>query len=248
MLKNPLQIYFLWYKSVTFVRERIDPMAGRLFAIGDIHGCFVPLSILLTEKIRLSKEDKVILLGDYIDRGPQSKQVVDLIIGLMNNGYDLVPLMGNHEAMLINACCDSRFFTLWKMNGALNTLKSFGVSVPENLSSLYLDFFRSLKYYISIEDHLFVHAGFNDDLDNPFEDVDYMLWTRKESYFHPILEGKTIVHGHTPITLDMCKQIAGKHSPVINIDTGCVYRSIAGQGCLTAYEVFSGDLFYEFNG
>lgn len=76
-------------------------MNSRLFAIGDIHGCFDSLKELVENKIQLQKDDKLILLGDYIDRGDKSKEVVDFIIGLLENGFDVIPLMGNHEAMLL---------------------------------------------------------------------------------------------------------------------------------------------------
>ena len=77
-------------------------MNNRLFAIGDIHGCFDSLKELIEHKIHLQKNDKLILLGDYIDRGDKSKEVIDFIIKLQEDGYDLVPLLGNHESMLLN--------------------------------------------------------------------------------------------------------------------------------------------------
>ncbi len=83
-------------------------MNSRLFAIGDIHGCFDSLKELVENKIQLQKDDKLILLGDYIDRGDKSKEVVDYIIGLLENGFDVIPLMGNHEAMLLDAFEDKK--------------------------------------------------------------------------------------------------------------------------------------------
>ena len=77
-------------------------MNSRLIAIGDIHGCFDALRELIEQKVRLVKTDKLILLGDYIDRGDQSKAVVDYIIQLSQGGFDIFPLMGNHEAMLLD--------------------------------------------------------------------------------------------------------------------------------------------------
>ncbi|MFA5814000.1 MAG: metallophosphoesterase [Bacteroidales bacterium] len=74
-------------------------MNQRLLAIGDIHGCFNAFRTLVEQKIQIKKRDKIILLGDYIDRGTHSKEVVDYIFDLQNKGFDIVPLIGNHEAM-----------------------------------------------------------------------------------------------------------------------------------------------------
>jgi predicted MPP superfamily phosphohydrolase len=78
-------------------------MNKRLFTIGDIHGCFDSLKELVQNKILLQKSDKLILLGDYIDRGDKSKEVIDYIIELREKEFDIIPLMGNHEAMLLDA-------------------------------------------------------------------------------------------------------------------------------------------------
>jgi serine/threonine protein phosphatase 1 len=74
---------------------------NRLFAISDIHGCYRTFYDLVIRKINLKKSDRLILLGDYIDRGDQSKEVVDFIIDLKEKGFDLTMLKGNHEAMLL---------------------------------------------------------------------------------------------------------------------------------------------------
>lgn len=91
----------------------------RLFAIGDIHGCFDSFKDLVESKIQLQKDDKLILLGDYIDRGDSSKEVVDFIIKLLENGYDIIPLMGNHEAMLLEAFEDEKNISKWIQNGGM---------------------------------------------------------------------------------------------------------------------------------
>lgn len=78
-------------------------MESRMFAIGDIHGCFQPFKHLVETKINLKPTDKLFLIGDYIDRGPDSKEVIDYIIHLQKNGFDIVPLLGNHEALCLEA-------------------------------------------------------------------------------------------------------------------------------------------------
>jgi serine/threonine protein phosphatase 1 len=211
-------------------------MNTRIFAIGDIHGCFDSLKELVENKIQLQKSDKLILLGDYIDRGEKSKEVIDFIIELLENGYDVIPLIGNHEAMLIAACENEKNISQWIQNGGDKTLKSFDIGSLNDIESKYIKFFNDLRYYCSFEDFLFVHAGFNDNVLNPFTDFYSMLWKCKESYSNPILEDKTIIHGHNPISVSKCEErILAKHH-VINIDTGCVYNDKEGFGRLTAYE------------
>jgi serine/threonine protein phosphatase 1 len=93
-----------------------------------------------------------------------------------------------------------------------------------------------LRYYYSFEDYLFVHAGFNDNVHNPFVDYYSMLWKCKESYTNPLLANKTIIHGHNPISAYKCEERVLSKLNVINIDTGCVYKDKEGFGRLTVYE------------
>ena len=128
-------------------------MNTRLFAIGDIHGCFDSLKRLIEETIQINHGDKVILLGDYIDRGTQSKEVVDYIIELQDKGFDVISLLGNHEAMLLDAYKNNDAVPPWIQNGGAETLKSFGINSPTNLQSKYIDFFKSLNPFYSIEEY-----------------------------------------------------------------------------------------------
>lgn len=211
-------------------------MNKRLFAIGDIHGCFDSLKELVENKIQLQKDDKLILLGDYIDRGDKSKEVVDFIIALSENGYDVIPLIGNHETMLLDAFEDEKNISKWIQNGGNETLKSFEIYSLKDIESKYLEFFKDLRYYYSFENYLFVHAGFNDKELNPFSDYYSILWKCNESYANPLLANKTIIHGHNPINIFKCEEIVLSKHRVINIDTGCVYKDIKGFGRLTAYD------------
>ena len=116
------------------------------------------------------------------------------------------------------------------------TLKSFEISSLKDIESKYIKFFKDMRYYYSFEDFLFVHAGFNDNVLNPFTDFYSMLWKCKESYTNPLLANKTIIHGHNPISVSKCEErVLSKHH-VINIDTGCVYNDKEGFGRLTAYD------------
>lgn len=211
-------------------------MNKRLFAIGDTHGCFDSLKELVENKIQLQKDDKLILLGDYIDRGDKSKEVVDFIIELLENDYDVIPLMGNHEAMLIDAFEDEKNISKWIQNGGNETLKSFEINSLKDIESKYIEFFKGLRYYYTFEDYLFVHAGFNDNVLNPFTDYYSMLWKCKETYTNPLLSEKTIIHGHNPVRVAICEERVLAKLRVINIDTGCVYKDSESYGRLTAYD------------
>jgi len=218
-------------------------MNQRLFAIGDIHGCFNAFQTLVEQKIQIKKSDKIILLGDYIDRGTHSKEIVDYIFDLQNNGFDIVPLTGNHEVMLLEARNNNEHLYRWIQNGGSETLKSFGISSLKSIESKYLYFFQGLSYYFAFEEYLFVHAGFNDEVNDPFEDRYHMIWKCREKYKHPSLQDKTIVHGHCPISELLCKERLRSNNQVINIDTGCVYGEFSGYGKLTALELHSMVLF-----
>ena len=218
-------------------------MNKRLIAIGDIHGCFDSFQKLVEKEIVLNPDDKLILLGDYIDRGNQSRKVVDYIIELQIKGFDIIPLLGNHESMLLDTIDDYRFSVNWFLNGGEITLESFGIRSLKELDKQYIDFFRSLQLYFSVDQFLFVHAGFNDEIENPFGDKSQMIWARREEYTNPVLKDRIIIHGHTPIPVSLCKQLIQENSRVINIDTGCVYSHKEGYGQLSAVELYSMTLF-----
>src|SRR5450759_2236851 len=134
---------------------------GRLFAISDIHGCFKPFYELVVNTVKLKKSDQLILLGDYIDRGDQSKEVIDFITELYEKGFNITALTGNHEVMLSDAYQDPDMLPLWLMNSGMSTLSSFGIQDIREIDNHYLDFFTNLEYYKTFGNFIFVHAGFD---------------------------------------------------------------------------------------
>jgi serine/threonine protein phosphatase 1 len=210
---------------------------NRLFAISDIHGCFRTFHELVVKVIDLQKTDRLILLGDYIDRGEQSREVIDFIQDLQKNGFDVTTLTGNHEQMLIDTYNDSGELPLWLMNSGLSTLSSFGLHDISELDKKYFDFFNSLEYYKAIGNFLFVHAGFNDYAEDPFADKYNMIWQCSPYYENPVLWDKIIIHGHRPKTVEHVKQVLSEKARVIPIDTGCVYEKELGYGNLSALDV-----------
>lgn len=220
---------------------------GRLLAISDIHGCADTFNELLFNSLKIVKSDKIVLLGDYIDRGAKSMEVIDLIMDLISKGYDIIPLAGNHEVMLLDALSDKNMLPMWLINNGLSTLDSFNVFNVEEIENKYLVFFTGLSFYEKTGDIYFVHAGFNENADDPLEDRYGMVWECRSSYSHPFFAGKTVIHGHRPKTPDFVRKIIASGSDVIPVDTGCVYTGSPGLGFLSALEVNSMNLISVMN-
>lgn len=229
---------------------------NRRIAIGDIHGCYRTFRTLVEEKIHPSKDDHIYLLGDYIDRGPSARQVIDYIIDLKWQGYRLFPLKGNHEDMLLKAITDQTFLQVWFNNGAEETLRSFGVPeyeifdneglsvIPERV----IHFISSLPYYFDLGDYILVHAGLNFRDSDVFADHEAMLWSRDFRYDGKKIDFKTVVHGHTPMPYVSISNTLRKSSEkLINLDAGCVYKDLPGYGKLLGMDLDSKVLFVQDN-
>ncbi len=193
----------------------------RLVAIGDIHGCLDKLEELL-QRIPVNwEQDTVIFLGDYIDRGPDSKGVLDLLISLKEiYGENIVFLKGNHEAMLQDYLkgYDMSFFLV---NGGRSTLLSYGVD-PESYERLDLPlehqrFLEQLLLFYETEDYFFVHAGVRPGVPLENQLPEDMLWIRGPFIESKYDWGKRIIFGHTVFSLPRVEENK------IGIDTGAVY-------------------------
>ncbi len=198
------------------------------YAIGDVHGCFDALKDLLS-KLPLTEGDELVFLGDYVDRGPNSKEVILLLEELSKN-YKCVFLRGNHEEMLLNCVEKGRECDVWYFNGARATLESFG---GKGGLLEHLDFFRSTVYFYQKGHYVFVHAGVRPGIplekQHPFD----LVWIRDEFiYSENPLPGKIVVFGHTPLM----KPFVGGDK--IGLDTGCVYG-----GFLTAFRIEDGTIY-----
>lgn len=202
-----------------------------LIAIGDIHGCPKSLDAIL-DRIDPSPDDHLLFIGDYIDRGPDSKSVIDRLLDLREE----VPctfLRGNHEAMMIEYL-DTGAFSLWRMNGGTSTLRSYrrpGAS-EINIPEAHVEFVRETKLYHETEDFLFVHAGLKPELsiEENLEqgDEEVLLWERGHLNASEVAWEKPVVCGHTPRPEPINRE------KLILIDTGCVYHMQPGMGRLTA--------------
>ena len=195
---------------------------SKLFAIGDIHGCLDKLKMLLGLIDVDWTRDTVVFMGDYIDRGPDPKGVVETVLDLRRNRERVVCLMGNHERMFLN-WLDGREEQLFLSNGGRDTLRSYGIPAgakdrAARVPPEHLDFFRTLLPFYETETHLFVHAGVRPgiplDLQDPFD----LIWIRHEFYWADHGLKKTVVFGHSPF---MGEPLVGEKR--IGIDTGAVY-------------------------
>lgn len=216
------------------------------YVIPDIHGCYRTFRYMLEDKIGITKNDFIYLLGDYIDRGPDSKKVFDYILTLQFDNYKIIPLLGNHEDMLLKSVSNPNFTYLWEANGAKQTLDSFGVTSAIEIPPKYIYFMQQLPYYTEIDDLYFlVHAGLNFSLKNPLTDKESMLWTRVGNRNSQMTGNKKIIHGHTPHTLEVIQRIWNTPgNTVLPLDGGCVYKNVSGLGNLLAFEVGKNELLY----
>ncbi|MEN0002583.1 MAG: metallophosphoesterase family protein [Bacteroidota bacterium] len=193
------------------------------YAISDIHGCLNTFKEAL-ELIALTKEDTLYLLGDYVDRGPDSKGVIDYIWELQGEGFNVECIVGNHEALLLEAAQAED----WKNRyWDAACFQSFGIQAPSHIPKEYLKWIAQLPVYLDIGDYLLVHAGFNFKADNPLADERSMIWIR--NWYHQIdmewLNGRVIVHGHTPTSYlkIQSKVLQLAIAPALDIDAGCVF-------------------------
>lgn len=197
------------------------------YVISDIHGCCRTFKFLLEEVIQFSKQDTLYLLGDYIDRGPDSKGVLDHIIFLQENNYKVFPLRGNHEELMLNAYQKlASHEKTWLMNGGDTTLESFGITRTPSILPKYISFCAALPHYIELEQYILVHAGLNFERDQPFEDEHAMLWIRHYVIDPVKIDHKIIVHGHTPMPMEVVEtSVANAEKKYrIFLDNGCVYK------------------------
>lgn len=207
----------------------------RTLAIGDIHGCSVALDALL-EAVGPGDGDRIVTLGDYVDRGPDSRGVLDRLIALHDAGL-LVPLRGNHEQMMLRARTDEEQRWAWFRVGGAQTLASYapqrrGGELSDVPPAHWAFLERACMDYFETPTHLFVHAGA--DPDRPLSDqTPYVLFW--EPFFDPgpHRSGKIIICGHTA-------QRSGK--PLHRGHAICIDTFAYGGGWLSCLDVTSGKL------
>jgi len=201
-----------------------------LIAIGDVHGCALTLDALI-RSLDIGADDHLVFIGDYIDRGPDSKGVIDRLFALREK-HTCTFLRGNHEELMLGYLDDGEY-DLWAINGGVATLESYGtVGNGSVIPDEHIEFIRETKMCLETDEFFFVHAGLRPGLTiaENLEEGDEMvfLWERGHLKATDLPWEKTVVCGHTPVPEPMDTE------KLINIDTGCVFYTHPSLGHLTA--------------
>ncbi len=177
------------------------PMAWT-YALSDIHGCLTKLEGLM-ERCRADGGDsaKFVFLGDYIDRGPDTRGVLEFVIGLQRRmPSQVVCLCGNHEDLALNAIDDARQIDQWVVyNGGDKALASYGATRPSEVPADHVAWLRGLKTHHDDGRRFFVHAGIDPARPLGKQDRHDLLWMREPFLSDPRDHGRFVVHGHTPV-------------------------------------------------
>jgi serine/threonine protein phosphatase 1 len=226
----------VWSALSSRRRKRLArvPQGTRVYAVGDVHGRADLLAQLLSEIDADLKAHPVpqaihVFLGDYIDRGPDSRQVLDLLIA-RSQRHETIFLMGNHEVLVEQFLRNPESFAIWRDVGGIDTLLSYGIRPPPNpdvteqpmlarrlaevLPPAHRQFLRSLKRSFICGDFFFVHAGVRPGVPLSQQADEDLFWIRDEFLNSKEKFGKFVVHGHNPV---MGVEF---HANRINIDTG----------------------------
>jgi serine/threonine protein phosphatase 1 len=226
---------------------------SKTWIIPDIHGCLLTLKTLIEYQITPQQGDELIFLGDYIDRGPDSKGVIDYIMKLESQGFHVRKLMGNHEDYAITAWEEDHdvksFLGIrpktktqkeWEVYGGKQTLQSFEVDRPRDIPEKYINWMKELEYFIQLDQCIVVHAGMNFEIENPFEDRYSMIWIREFEIDSKKIGNRKVIHGHVPVNLELIDMaINTSDSKFIDLDNGIYFSNRAGYGNLVALELHS---------
>ena len=196
---------------------------SRTFVIGDIHGCHQALMELLTLINADPDQDRLVFLGDYVDRGPDTRGVIDELLALRQQFRKMVALKGNHEEVLLGflAGRDKEFFLAI---GGRETLLSYGCSEPFeysctlNIPGDHQQFLYNLLPYWEDEDHIYVHAGLRPAVHLTQQSSDWLYWAAGGRFAAQSYDfGKRVIFGHSVFQTPLIDP------EKIGIDTGCVY-------------------------
>lgn len=202
-------------------------MSDRIIAIGDIHGYSAALAALV-EAIDPQPDDTLIPLGDYCDRGPDTRGVIDQLLALSKRCH-LVPLLGNHDEMLLEVRQCATHFNDWLSFGGTTTLFSYDVVVPEEIPQEHIDFLERCVPYYETDRHLFLHASYLADKPLCQQPGRVLRWeSLRNREPGPHQSGKIAIVGHT----------AQRNGEILDLGyLKCIDTFCYGGGWLTALEV-----------
>jgi len=231
------------------------------WVIPDVHGFAKTLRCLVEEIIMPARCDELYLLGDYIDRGPDSRGVIDYIRELQEDQYNIIALKGNHEDFMVELYdAEVNSSTGWLFNfarrkrkawnaiGGKMTLASFGAGHLKDVPAEYIEWMRNLEYYVVLDDFVLVHAGLNFKKEDPFEDKQAMLWFRDYEIIPEKIGNRRIIHGHVPVNMELITlAVKNKFYKFIDLDNGPYVLGRSGFGNLVALELTSMELVIQDN-
>ncbi len=230
------------------------PTGQRIYAVGDIHGRRDLLDALLTlidadDAARAPAQTQIIFLGDLVDRGSDSRGVIERLMALREASDNVRLLIGNHEELLIRVYeGDKRATSLFHRVGGRETMLSYGMSeadydavdlselaalIPNYVPLAHIDFLKSFDDWIEAGDYLFVHAGIRPGLAIEEQETSDLRWIRRDFTEHKSAFSHMVIHGHT-ITEGVDEQ-----SNRIGIDTGAF-----ATGKLTAIGIEGGERWF----
>jgi serine/threonine protein phosphatase 1 len=229
--------------------------------IPDVHGYVNTLKSLVGEIIRPMRSDELYFLGDYVDRGPDSKGVIDFIRGLEKDKYNVTALKGNHEDFMVELYeAEMKSKNAWWHNfgnkkhkswleiGGKPTLESFGVSHIKDVPAEYIDWMRALPHYVELEKFVLVHAGLNFRNEDPYEDKRSMLWLRDYPIMPEKIGGRRIIHGHVPVNMELITlAVKNRIYKFIDLDNGPYITGKEGFGNMVALEIESMEMVIQYN-
>lgn len=196
------------------------------FVTTDVHGCLRTLRRALEEVVLFSPRDELYVLGDYVNKGPDSKGVLDYLMQLRARGLEVHCLRGNHDQELLDAAHGHIGKTWASAADRELTLSSFGAATATDIPEVYLHWLDALPYEFDLPDFVLVHAGF--DFRQPPERMrqdHYTMMNIKQFTFDASrLQGKRLVHGHVPTPVKEVRRRIAVKAGALNLDTGCVYR------------------------
>ncbi|MCK9203150.1 MAG: metallophosphoesterase [Bacteroidales bacterium] len=231
------------------------------WVIPDIHGHINTVRSLVTDLIKPMRSDELYFLGDYVDRGPDSKGVIDFIRSLELEKYNVTVLKGNHEDVMVelyDAMKESKSnwwpkfgnqkYKSWSEIGGKPTLQSFNARHILDIPSDYINWMRDLPYYAELDDFVLVHAGLNFKNKNPFEDKHAMLWLRDYKIIPEEIGNRRIIHGHVPVNMELITMaIKNRTYPFIDLDNGPYITGREGFGNMVALELNSMEMVIQYN-
>jgi serine/threonine protein phosphatase 1 len=195
----------------------------KTFVVGDIHGCHNELRRLLLKVSPHPQRDTFIFLGDYIDRGPNSKEVLDTLIELKKNHNRLITLKGNHEEAFLDFISGKNKDFFLRIGG-VQTLRSYGISELadpysiKNIPAEHIHFLSNLLPFWENEEYIFVHAGLEPGVHLSQQKAEWLYWADKESFINTDYDfGKRVIFGHSASTEPIIRPNK------IGIDCGAVY-------------------------